>query len=252
MIYTFGDGFAAGHIWPEWPQFIELTTGQSTINYGHIGAGNEFIFNCAVKASLIANSSDIFLVQWAIPNRFDKLIEDQTWNDLHKSDPIYKEIQATQFNQTWWSTSASELDKISEYKSFYVQDQQAVNRSILYMISLSKMLDFLNIKHVYFLTYNFDYSQHQNYDDLVKLPWVDLTSSMQDWSKNLPERGNEIQPAPKVHFKYVVEKILPKLDFNFVVTDDMINLIDNYQFTAFDPDRDYIWNKFKNEFSLLF
>ena len=74
MIYTFGDGFAAGHIWPEWPQLIELLTSTEVNNFGHIGAGNEYIFNCAVKSALTANTQDLFLIQWADPIRFDKLI----------------------------------------------------------------------------------------------------------------------------------------------------------------------------------
>jgi hypothetical protein len=63
MIYTFGDGFAAGHIWPEWPQLLEAVTQTEVKNFGHVGAGNEYIFNCAIKSALTANKTDIFLVQ---------------------------------------------------------------------------------------------------------------------------------------------------------------------------------------------
>jgi hypothetical protein len=80
MIYTFGDGFAAGHIWPEWPQLIELITATKVDNFGHIGAGNEYIFNCVVKTAANANKNDLFFIQWANPLRFDKLINLMKYN----------------------------------------------------------------------------------------------------------------------------------------------------------------------------
>jgi len=146
MIYTFGDGYAAGHIWPEWPQMLELLYPDIGVyNFGHIGAGNEFIFNCAVKAALTASSTDLFVIQWALPTRFDKMIEDDSWIDINTSDTVYKGIYATQFGQHWWTTSASVLPIVTTYHSVYIQREQAMNTSILYMISLSKMLHSLNI-----------------------------------------------------------------------------------------------------------
>ena len=242
MIYTFGDGFAAGHIWPEWPQFIEILTQSPVSNFGHIGAGNEFIFNCAVKAALTATSDDIFLIQWADPNRFDKIIEDKVWKELQKTDIVYADINSTVFDQTWWSTSASQLSEIEKYKSFYIQEQQAYNRTFLYMISLSKMLDFLKIKHLYFSTYPIVQAEG--------LPWIDI--DLESYSQQFNDRESEIQPSPIVHFRYVVEKILPRLNINLKYQTEIEQLIKNYNFVAFDSDRKYIWEKFKDEISLFF
>ena len=42
-IFCFGDGFATGHIWPEWPQILqELAPQYQVINTAGIGAGSEF------------------------------------------------------------------------------------------------------------------------------------------------------------------------------------------------------------------
>ena len=252
MIYTFGDGFAAGHIWPEWPQFLEILTQQKIKNYGHIGAGNEYIFNCAVKSALTATPEDIFIVQWADPNRFDKIIEDDKWKNLQKTDKVYADINSTVFNQLWWSTSASLLPEINQYKEIYIQPQQATNRSILYMLALSKMLDSLGIKHLYFFTNEHlnDYCKHNYQSELEKLPWIDSDSSMLDWCAQFSDRGNQIQPAPIIHYRYVVEKILPRLKISLVAS--LEDLIKKYDFLAYDPDRDHIWEVFKHEANLLF
>ncbi len=198
-IYTFGDGFASGHIWPEWPQLLDALTG-SVENYGHIGAGNEFIFNCAIKAAVKAKSDDIFLVQWAQSNRFDKLLEDEYSTTIKQADPIYKDIEATVFGQTWWSSSASKLEIIKSYHRL-VGPTQSQNRSKLFAISLSHTLKSLGIKHLYFSTYAVDFLDK----DTEVLPWVD-TDGMESYSQKFSNRGDEVQPKPIIHLTYLKEK----------------------------------------------
>lgn len=255
MIYTFGDGFAAGHIWPEWPQLLEPLLQTSVKNFGHIGAGNEYIFNCAVKSALNADPDDIFIIQWAPPERFDKLLEDPIWEKLQKTDSVYKDITAEEYNQVWWATSGSSLAEITKYKQFYIQSQQAVNRTVLYMITLSKMLDSLGIQHLYFLTYSFDYSLHDNYKNLRELPWIELNQGMEEWSKQYIElRGTEIQPKPIIHVKYIIEKLLPKLDITLdsIICDKIYFLINGINFVPYDIERAQIWIDLKDEINLLF
>jgi hypothetical protein len=251
MFYTFGDGFAAGHIWPEWPQMLEAVTQTDVMNFGHVGAGNEYIFNCAIKSALTASTSDVFLVQWAPPNRFDKIKQDIIWQQLHDNDTNYKGIQSDVFAQRWWSTSASDTKEILDYKNFYIQSDQTENRSVLYMIALSNMLNFLNIKHFYFFTYTHDYSTHLNFKDLQLLPWVG-NKSMYDWAKGMPEYGPEIQPSPIVHLKWVIEKILPALGINILPNRQKIEkLIETHIFVPFHHDRKQHWEDLKFEISLL-
>ena len=88
-IYTFGDGYASSHIWPEWPVILEaLLPDYSFEHYGAVGAGNEFILDGVIQ-SHCKDPAAYFLVQWAQPQRFDKLIEDSTWDDIIDSDPTY-------------------------------------------------------------------------------------------------------------------------------------------------------------------
>lgn len=73
-IFTFGDGFATGHVWPEWPQILQaLITDHKVINTAAIGAGSEFLVTHFVDLMpQIQNSVVIF--QWPNALRFDKLI----------------------------------------------------------------------------------------------------------------------------------------------------------------------------------
>lgn len=237
-IHTFGDGFASGHIWPEWPQLLDAIT-DSVENYGHIGAGNEFIFNCAVKAAIKANSDDIFLVQWAPSVRFDKLLEDSYSESIKQQDPVYKDIDNTVFDQTWWSSSASEQEVIKNYHRL-VGPAQAQNRSKLFAISLSHTLKSLGIKHLYFSTYAVDFLDK----DTELLPWVD-TDGMESYSQKFSNRGNEVQPKPIVHLTYLREKILPKLDIT--LNQKIVDLIEGTEFVAYDPDREETWNDLRKE-----
>jgi len=239
-IYTFGDGFAAGHIWPEWPQLLDAITG-SVENYGHTGAGNEFIFNCAVKASLRASPDDIFLVQWAESSRFDKIIEDSFSEYVKQADNVYRDIDKTVFDQTWWCASASKQAIIKNYYRM-IGPIQSQNRSKLFAITLSHTLKSLGIKHLYFSTYSVDFLDN----DTELLPWID-TDGMESYSQKFSNRGDEVQPTPIVHLNYLKENILPRL--NIELDQKIVDLVENVNFVAYDPDRGEKWNDLREKIS---
>lgn len=253
MIYTFGDGFAAGHIWPEWPQFLEVFTNDQVTNHGVVGAGNELIFNTAIKQSFTATSDDVFLVQWAMPVRFDKILETPDWHELQKTDEVYRNNRYMVFDNIWWPTSGSALPEIRHYHNFYVQRKQAVERSVMYMLSLSGYLTNLGIAHHYFSTYDLHISDHPLADHVNQLPWV-TTTSMETWSRTRPDRGDEIQPSPMVHYKFVEEFLLPTL--NITVDPGVLQKIERrvQQITPipFYYDHKKVWTDFKDEVSLFF
>ena len=250
MIYVFGDGFATGHIWPEWPQLLELVVDQPVKNYAHIGAGNEYIFNCAVKSLLTTTTDDTILIQWADPLRYDKIIEASDWVELQSQDPKYKDINSEIYNQLWWSTSGSDLQAIKHYKEFYVQPQQAINRSMLYMLSLLTLLDSKNIKNYSFFSYSFDYSAHNNYQDLKKLSWVDLNLGMDEWTQLTSIRGNEVQPSTHSQWQWLQANLLPKLQVNSDKVNKLNRILQYTTFSAYDPDRHQQWLNIKNDINL--
>jgi hypothetical protein len=251
MIYVFGDGFATGHIWPEWPQLLELVADQSVKNYSHIGAGNEYIFNCAIKSLLSATSDDIVLIQWADPLRYDKIIESLDWKELQSQDTIYKDINSEVYNQLWWSTSGSTLDAIKHYKEFYVQPQQAVNRSVLYILSLLNLLDSKNIKNFSFLSYSFDYSSHDNYKDLEKLSWINIGQGMDEWIKeNTTCRGDEVQPSTHSQWTWLKANLFSKIEVDQSRISAAAEILNQKTFTAYDPDRYQRWVDIKHDLNI--
>lgn len=251
MIYTFGDGFAAGHIWPEWPQFIEVLTKQPVNNFGAVGAGNEFIFSSAIHAMISAEPNDIFLIQWTLSNRFDKIKQDSIWENLHQSDPVYKNISIKAFNNNWWLTSNSQLADIKNYHNFYIQDKQSDNRTLTYMISLANTLDSKKINYLYLSSYPLNrLFDHILFDECLKLNWLTL-DSMEFFSRLFDNRGTEIQPSPIVHFEWCL-LLLSKLNIPPLKNEDKIrSLIKSYKFEPYHPDREHIWSILKNEINML-
>jgi len=76
-IFCLGDGYAHGHIWPEWPQILQaLVPDIKVIVISAIGAGHEFLIN-----ELLSNDikDSLVIFQWPDHRRFDKLMQDASW-----------------------------------------------------------------------------------------------------------------------------------------------------------------------------
>jgi hypothetical protein len=246
-IYTFGDGFATGHLWPEWPQILQaLLPDYNVINIAGIGAGNEFIYSNVIDT--VRHDPDaIFLVQWAMPKRFDKIIEDSSWDAIIGSDLTYSDNLTIVNDQTWWLTSASTVPEIQQYHQ-YIQTKQSNLRSFNYIWSAGKLLK----HHCFFGTYNFDYLTPDQKKDCNEFnwmwhrPWFGLES----FSK-LPEfsttRQNEIQPSPVVHLEWIKQVLLPNRLFK--IDQKRLDLLSkniyNQQWIPYDPERDEIWNNLR-------
>ena len=226
-IFCLGDGFAHGHIWPEWPQILQaLLPLHKIIPITGIGAGNEFLISGLLNQD-ISNSTVIF--QWAYPNRFDKLLQDDQWQDIIKNDPVYFFNVVEQDGYKWWLSSASVMSEVDRYHKFYVQRTQAQLR----FANQQKLID------TYAAHYNCNY---------IKLS----TSEQEIYSHQMrfaDVRGNEVQPSPIVHYCYIDEVILPKL--NLAVDADrkkhLERLITNNNWIPFDPDREAIWTNMVSE-----
>ena len=115
-IFCFGDGFATGHIWPEWPQILQtLVPDYQVVITAGIGAGSEFLVSGFVDQ--ICNMRDSTVIfQWPQANRFDKLIEDASWKSIIASDPVYHfNVVHDMYDRNWWLSSASKDQTIIEY-----------------------------------------------------------------------------------------------------------------------------------------
>jgi hypothetical protein len=224
-IYCFGDGYAHGHIWPEWPQILQaLAPEYNTTVHTGIGAGNEYLINLLIEqGDNISNQTVIF--QWAQTSRFDKLIEDEAWLVRAKSDPVYHFNLYESAHGTWWLSSASKNKKIQEYHKLFVQNKQENLRFNNQQILVENYLQQHNCKYLFISTR--EEEQFCSHHIEQKL------------------RGDEVQPSPLLHFYYLTEVILPKL--NIIVTahryKQLKQAITEHKWKAYDPDRDEIWQK---------
>jgi len=235
-IYTFGDGYASSHIWPEWPVILQaLLPNCNFVHYGAVGAGNEYILNAIVQANQ-SDSNAYFLVQWAQANRFDKLLEDSSWDGIIDTDPVYYFNRNNIADQTWWISSASTQSDVVAYHQHFVQPQQHKNRTNNFIYLAGHLL---KDKSLFFSTAAVD-----RYFDNIN--WVKEDMSKFSWQERFKDvRQSHVQPSPVVHLAYVKEHVLPNIPFvvDAYRLEELEYRIHAHQWMAYDPDREEIWHK---------
>jgi hypothetical protein len=221
-IFCFGDGYAAGHIWPEWPDIIKaLYPDVEHKNFGAVGAGNEFITSCVVDSHK-KNPKAFFIIQWAPATRFDKLLQDNSWDNIINEDPVYHFNKVYCNNQTWWLSSASQAPIIQRFHNTYVQTQQATLRSFNFKYLVEHLLEKQSLC--------FTLEQLILYSNELRFKQV---------------RQKEVQPSPIVHLSWVEEKILPLLPYRACPArlDKLKTRIIQHMWKPYDPDRTEIWKE---------
>jgi len=247
-IYTFGDGFAVGHIWPEWPQLLQAVYPDiEVINTSGIGAGNEFLINAVLSKAAI-DPVGIYIVQWARPLRFDKLINTHQWDNIIDTDSVYSKNIVNLDNNNWWLSSASTQDEVLHYHNFYIENSQAKLRTYNYMLLLKNYFANNKIQYHYMATYAVDYLTETQKNLLLDANWSwhDSWQGMDEYSRQSKyknDRQNETQPSPNVQLEWIIECLLHKLPIapdNQRVT-KLKKLISNANWTPFYWDRDAHW-----------
>ena len=220
-IFCLGDGYAHGHIWPEWPQILQALLPNYKIVLGTgVGAGNEFLIDQLLNFDC---QNHLVVFQWAQANRFDKLLQDLQWQILAQNDPVYYFNFETTRSGTWWLSSASQDKKIQEYHEFFVQNQQAE----------------LRLKNQRILVENYLQNQNCQY-------WFTSTQQQElfcQTHRNSYQRGNEVQPHPIMHYHFVIDCIKPALNLpiDFELQELLEKIINQTTWIAYDPDREEIW-----------
>jgi len=223
-IYTFGDGFATGHLWPEWPQILQaLVPEYSVINdCPAIGAGAEYLVTGFVDlVPELENHMVIF--QWPMMDRFDKLIEDKYWFYIGKTDPVYHFNFHKRPYGVWWLSSTSQQPQVREYHEKFVQTGQHKKRLQNYQTLVRNTLENLNCEYCFS-----DTNEHQYYSTLNRFAET---------------RQQEVQPSPIVHYYFLIERILPKINIVYDPTraEQLEKLITAQHWQAYDPYREEIW-----------
>jgi hypothetical protein len=244
-IYTFGDGYAMGHIWPEWPQLLQAIYPKvEVVNTAGIGAGNEFLLNAALQTP----TDGIFIMQWASPRRLDKLINTARWNTIINTDPVYSQNTVKLGDNNWWLSSSSTQSEVAHYHDFYIEETQANLRTYNYMLLLKNYFNNNNIQYYYMFTYSPEYLSLAQKNTLTDAnwawhkPWAGMSEySTQPKYNNI--RQTEVQPSPAVHLNWLVECLLHKLPFKLDNT-RLINLktlVDKEKWVPFYWDRKAQW-----------
>ena len=219
-IFCLGDGYAHGHIWPEWPQILQaLRPDLEVIVISAVGAGHEFLIS-ELLAYDIGYSTVIF--QWPHHQRFDKLTQDDQWVDIVKSDPIYDFNTYKTERGVWWCSSASGLDVIKTYHNFYIQNDQSLQRQKIQKKLISAYVSQQNARY------------------------IDTSNDEQDkFAEKLDCRGTEIQPHPLLHYRWLIESIMPVagIEINQSLAEELYKRISSHKWVPYDPDREEIWNK---------
>lgn len=225
-IFCLGDGFAHGHIWPEWPQILAAILPQYRVHtITGVGAGNEFLINGLLQQD-VYNQTVIF--QWASYRRFDKIVEEEQWHTIGKQDPVYHFNFYSRKGDIWWLSSASVDPNIKLYHDFYVQEKQAWNRFVDQKKLLTGYLMSLHCHYVETST-----EQQVKYSVQPRFSQI---------------RGQQRQPSPLVHYYFLMEEIIPKLSINIdhCRADRLHKIIEKVAWRPFDPDRDQIWKDIVN------
>jgi hypothetical protein len=222
-IFCFGDGFAANHIWPEWPAILSALY-DDVENFGAVGAGNEYITSAIVMAHKKCEDA-VFVIQWSPTKRFDKMLEDDQWANVISTDAVYNFNVNVLGDSRWWLSSASTQTEVQRYHDYYVQSKQDNLRTETYQYLVSQIL---KNQSIIFST-----------NELEKF-------SKQDRFANY--RQKQVQPSPVVHMAFVEEFILPRMK-NKPDSDRVNRLkqrIIDQEWVPFHWDRDQIWQDLTN------
>jgi hypothetical protein len=226
-IYCFGDGYAHGHIWPEWPQILEaLLPDHTVITVSGVGAGPEYL---VTRFSQLLPMDGTVIFQWPQADRFDKIIEDDNWMQQVTVDPVYHFNTYTENNIKWWLSSASTNSNIVEYHKKYIQPTQANVRLKTYQILVRTILENTNCPYVF--TSTREQEIHSQQDSAI--------------------RGHEIQPSPLSHFNFLTEKIMPAINLHNRHAQILKDLITKQMWIPYDPNREEIWANIKDHFKTL-
>lgn len=220
-ILCIGDGYAHGHIWPEWPQILKiiLPCTEIVVISGK-GAGNEFLIDGLLRHN-VSNQAVVF--QWASHRRFDKVIEDHEWDKIREQDLAYHSHSYKSHDNTWWLSGESDHPKVKYYRDFFVQEQQSRNRMKNQQELVKGYLANKNCRYVKISTL-----QQEQYSRLPKF---------------LNLRGNAIQPSPIVHHDFLCEEIMPALsiDYDKYRAEQLREMIMQVKWVPYNPDRVKIW-----------
>jgi ribose 5-phosphate isomerase B len=164
------------------------------INYGYPGAGNDLIFSMATEIALSAANPSTFIIQWTSWNRFDKLLEDDSWNNTIQNDKKYSHAVYEIDNKKWWLSSGS--TQLHHYHTHYQQQKQRQLFDIYHMVLLA---NFLKQKGHEIVNHGTDTFDSVDYPDFGHLVAIDVATGKADFGVVICGSGNGINMTVNKH-----------------------------------------------------
>lgn len=221
-LFTVADGFGDSAIGPEWyqhffkwPEIIKLMTkGVELTNLSRYGAGNEYIVQCLRQADTI----DVALVQWAIPNRLDLLLAHKSsfWADQINADRVYNNNVLNLGSDQYWLSSNSQCHYVREYHQKFISMRQHQTRSQLFVEYAKLLLLHQGVKYKFMLTSDSKYLEPTT--DIEQWCWHDPFKGMDSFrqvSKFCDLDFGLTQPISLIHFDFIKQFIMPSLDLQW-------------------------------------
>jgi hypothetical protein len=214
-LYTVGDGYAHNHYWPMWSELLADVLDCPWTNLSAIGAGNEYIANSVIDALSVATdlNDSLWIIQWSSPKRLDLRINEENTHfiDCIKTDKVYhSNFSTTEQNQTYWVSSASELEQVIKHNDF-ITTPQHITRSRNLQLSTAYALDHYGVEWRYMFTYDAPWARNNIIPD-SKYIW-ESQKTFRDKSVYRDLDVGEIQPVSSIHLDFLEQFVLPYYEF---------------------------------------
>lgn len=234
----FGDSVAVPTWYPgflKWPEIMQLMLRSVSINnLSRYGAGNEYILQCLRKN---INNSDVVLIQWAIPNRLDLVLnhKDNFWTKEIANDNVYCDNVVSLDQDHYWLSSGSKLPSVLEYHQKFIGLRQHQIRSQTFIEHATLLLEKYKIPYKFLLTWDSDYLRN-SVEDLTNWAWHAPFKGMHSFrivSKYADLDFNLRQPISLVQFDFIKQFIMPTLDLPWR-SDKELNAVENMLYRKYN------------------
>lgn len=211
-LYTAGDGYCYNGVWPMWSKLLAQALNCPWTNLSMIGAGNEAIANLVLDALPTADQDSLWIVQWTNPTRLDLRVDpiraNQPVLEYIQQDPVYyKNFITTAKDRTYWASSESQLDRVTDYRSL-IPLQQHRDRTIQLQLAVAYALEQRGVEWLYIFNYPIDWSK----ESLLPADRV-IWNSMEEFRKTSKYANldiSDIQPVSSIHLDFLEQFIFPK------------------------------------------
>lgn len=246
-VFTFGCSFTK-YRWPTWADIVGNSFGEDKFyNFGRSGSGNICAFNRVLEANTKYKftKKDLILICWTNYCREDRYIKGR-W--LSSGNIFSQQIYDKEWVSNWFDLRGA-LIKSSNSIAAVTELLNKIGCEYHY----TSMIDYWKLEQFGILYRNEDQSLsdifeiYKEYYDLIDKR--SMAPYLYDGSHKNPVRlvirtqpdGTPVfdhHPNPKQHLRYAEEVVLPKLNQNIQVSDDVKNLVEKWQNKIFEKE---IW-----------